>query len=293
MKLMMVVAASACAVSLSATAAESNENTTEATEAEETSLFSFGADLDFFSAYVWRNAVQNDEMVMQPCVWADFNALDPLTLGFFIWQNYDLTDARRAVSKHALAETDYNLHASCAAWRSEDEALSLDLELGHDWYTYQGVRGDEKSGYPDTRELYVKATFANPVADVYGQASWMYDDFGEYKAGLYYELGLKREFEVAETVTVGADWNVGFGDSRYTNYLFGEDSYGFGGTTLKLYSSWQLTDWLALKGTIAYTGVLNGDIRDAMDEDGLDYDFYGDKYPRDILWGGLSLNVEF
>ena len=287
--LMTLAVASACAVSQTVFAQEAEEEIAS----EEAKSYSFGVDVDLFSAYVWRNAVLNDQMVVQPCVWGEWSFFEPFAIGASIWQNYDLTGHRRDMHKTGLTENDYNVYLSATAWATEEEEYKLDLELGHDWYTYQGVRGDEKSAYPDTRELYVKATFANPVADVYGQASWMYDDFGDYKAGLYYELGLKREFEVAEMVTVGADWNVGFGDSRYTNYLFGEDSYGFGGTTLKLYSSWQLTDWLALKGTIAYTGVLNGDIRDAMDEDGLDYDFYGDKYPRDILWGGLSLNVEF
>ena len=30
-----------------------------------------GFDVDLFTAYVWRNAVQNDRAVAQPCVWAD------------------------------------------------------------------------------------------------------------------------------------------------------------------------------------------------------------------------------
>ena len=280
MKLMKVVAASVCAVSLSAQAAESEESTVE--KEEETSLFSFGADLDFFSAYVWRNAVQNDEMVMQPGVWADFNGLDPLTLGFFVWQNYDLTDARRnGANKYALTETDFNFHLGFTPWTTEDEDFSLELEAGHDWYTYQGVRRADKAGNPDTREFYLKATFKNPLVDVYGQTSWMYDDIGDYQSGFHYELGLNREYEVSDTVTLGGDWNVNFGDEHYFEYLYGSDTYGFGGTTLKFYGSWQLLDWLALKGTIAYTGILNGSIRDDVDEN------------RDILWGGLSLNIEF
>ena len=62
-KLMAAIAASVCAVSLSGAAVAEEEG--------EGAPFEAGVDLDFFSAYVWRNAVQTDRMVLQPCVWAD------------------------------------------------------------------------------------------------------------------------------------------------------------------------------------------------------------------------------
>lgn len=113
-KLMTVVAASVCAVSLSAASAEdsrkADREAAESAEAEETALFEAGFDFDFMSAYVWRNAVQTDELVMQPCVWADVTAFEPFWFGFSIWQNYSLTDRRRAIYRHGLDETDYNVH---------------------------------------------------------------------------------------------------------------------------------------------------------------------------------------
>lgn len=312
-KLIKVVAAPVCAVSLSAAAAadpvDADKAAAEAAGEEAPPLFEAGFDFDFLSAYVWRNAVQTDELVMQPCAWADLTALDPFWIGFSIWQNYGLTDRRRDVYRHGLDETDYNVHAGVTAWASEDADWSLDLEAGHDWYAYQGVRADERDGSPDTREVYVKATLSNPFVDVYGQASWMYGDFGDYRKAMHYEIGFAKEVELTDALTFGADWNVNFGDGRYLSFLYGdvdpvydpaEDDWltdgpkgGIGGTTLKVYLTYAVTDWLQVGATIAYTGVLNGDLRDAVHTMGSDAWYGADGYPRDLLWGGLSLRLSY
>ena len=326
-KLMTVVAASVCAVSLSgsAFAAEdqsvkksdvaADKEAAENLEEEEDAIYEAGFDFDFFSAYIWRNAIQNDEMVMQPCVWADLTYFDPFWIGFSVWQNYDLTDRRHNDLRKGLTETDYNVHVGATAWTSEDEEQELGIELGHEWYDNDFVRRGSGDAYPDTREIYVKVTYDNPFVNVYGQASWMYEDFGEYKQGVHYELGFNKEFEVIDDVTIGADWNVSFGTGHYLNYLYGgtrsgydEDgerlyegsSAGFGGTTVKLYANWQITENLTLGGTIAYTGVLNGAYRESIGDQGdywWDYNAEDDlpngSYQRDFIWGGVSLKLAF
>ena len=321
-KLMTVVAASVCAVSLSGSAIaaedqstenekDSNAEAAEALEEEESKVFEAGFDFEFFSAYVWRNAVQTDEPVIQPCVWADLTYFEPFWLGFSIWQNYDLTSRRHEFLKGGLTETDYNVHLGATAWSNDDETMSLDLEIGHDWYVNQQVKSDAKEDYKNTAELYLKATFNNEIANVYAQASWMYDDFGSYKQGMHYELGFNKEIELCDSLTLGADWNLNFGDSRYLYFLYGgtpsgvyydeeaeefTDDYaanpkaGIGGTTLKAYLSWAITDWMSLVGTVAYTGVLNGSARQALADDA---GWQGDQYRRDLLWGGVSLKFEF
>lgn len=326
-KLMTVVAASVCAVSFSAVALAdadvSQEKLTkaeaEAVEEEEAKIFEAGVDVDFFSAYVWRNAIQTDEMVMQPCVWADLTYFEPFWLGFYVWQNYDLTDRRHHDLERGLTETDYNVHIGVTAWESEDEEQSLGFELGHEWYVNQFVRDASRSAYPDTRELYLKVTYDNPFVNVYGQVSWLYDDFGDYKQGVHYELGLNKELDLAEvfedlpeeTLTLGADWNVSFGDGHYLNYLYGgaypcnEDgefvgsSAGFGGTTVKLYLTWQVCENFSIGGTVAYTGVLNSSYRESLGDQGDDWWDYSDEtggngfYQRDFVWGGIQAKLSF
>lgn len=280
---------------------------------EENEIFEAGIDFDFFSAYVWRNAVFNDRMVMQPCVWGDFTMLDPFWFGFSIWQNYDITDRRQEEIRTGLTETDYEIHAGVTAWENEDETMSLGIEIGHSWFDNHRYRSQYRADYHSSRELYLKSTFDNDFVNVYGQISWMYDDIGEYHSGFHYELGFNREIELTDTLAFGADWNVSWADSHFLYYLFtgassglsehedGEvyDDYdsrpksGFAGTTIKCYLSWAITDWLSLVGTIAYTGVLNSDLRDSYDEQGGDAWWHGDRYPRDLLWGGFSLKASF
>ena len=312
-KLMAVVAASACAVSLSGIAfaaeekaAEAEKTAAEGLEEEASEVFEAGFDLDFFSAYVWRNAVQTDEPVLQPCAWADLTYFEPFWLGFSVWQNYDLTSRRHEVLKGGLTETDYDIHLGATAWENDDATQSLDLLLGYAWYVNQQVKSSAREDYKNTSELYFKVTYNNEIANVYGQVAWMPDDFGAYKQGMHYELGLNKEIELVEDVLkLGADWNVNFGDSRYLYFLYGGVDYtededgneswsnpdaGIGGTTVKAYLTWTITDWMSLVGTIGYTGVLNGSARQELANGAA---WQGDCYRRDLLWGGVSLKFAF
>ena len=178
-----------------------------------------------------------------------------------------------------------------------------------EWYDNQFVRDGEGGGMPDSNELYLKATFDNPLVNVYGQASWMYQDYGDFKQGLYYELGFTKEVEIYDSVTLGADWCVGFGDGHYLTYIYGvgtrsgvdEDgeyefdasSGGFGSTTVKIYLNWQVTENLALGGVIAYTGVLNGAYRESLGDTADDFWEGGGSYQRDFVWGGLQAKLSF
>ena len=286
-------------------------------EAEESPIYEAGFDFDFFSAYIDKNAVVSDRMVMQPCIWADLTFFEPFWFGFSIWQNYSLTDRNAATYRNGLTETDYNVHIGATAWESEDGEYSFSLELGHDFFTYHRLRSGAEEDYPDTYEVYLKAMFDNPIVNVYGRACYMYRDFGNYKQGMYYEVGFNKEVEIVESLTAGIDWNIGFGDSHYLQQLFGDVDYrcwedgngdeyedysdpeaGIGGTTVKLYLNWQVTDYLALGATIGYTGVVNGSARQGLgDQTYYEGDYWGDgagdMYPRDLLWGGLSAHFTF
>ena len=100
---------------------------------------------------------------------------------------------------------------------------------------------------------------------------------------------------------LGLDWNLSFGDANYLQYLLGDvnckyddddnliDSdrpFGFAGTTVKAYLTWNITDWMALTGTIAYTGLLNDEARSQYNADGARDD-------KDVLWGGLRLAFSY
>ena len=307
-KLMVAALAASFAAFTLASFASSTEPATEkavATEEEEedSSLFEFGFDADVYTAYVYRNQVYNDRPVAQPCVWADFVGLDPFYFGFYIWQNYDLTNRRRAEMRGEWNETDYNVHLGATVWSNDEETMSLTVEAGHEWFVSR-VKSEVDKDYASTCEIYVKAEFENPFVTPYALASRMY----RYMDAMHYEFGFKRDFvlmeemPLGESLILGADWNVNFGSGKYLDYLYGvardydgdEDDFmrgnkdGIGGTTLKLVLTWQLCENFSLGGVAAYTSLLNESIRDGYRDSG----WYGN-YKDDLVWGGVQAKLEF
>jgi len=275
--------------------------------AEESSpLFEAGFDNDFFTAYVWRNAVVNDRPVWEPCVWADLTFFEPFWVGGYVWQNWDLTNRRaKDGAPREMNETDFNVHVGATLWETEDEDFSVGLEIGNDFFTYRHMED-----CPDSYEFYAKLTFDNPFVGAYAQYSQAYNPV----AACYFELGLKKELNIGEVfgsenaflnaLTFGADWNLSMGSGKYlTEYLYGvgggayddeaeefENGYldnGVGGTTIRFNLAWAVCDHFTLGLVAAYTGVLSGDIRDGLKADG-----YGDTF-RDLVWGGVQAKLSF
>jgi hypothetical protein len=266
-----------------------------------------GFDLDIFTSYVYRNQIMNDRPVAQPCVWADWSFTDSLWAGFYVWQNYDLTNRRRSEMRGEWNETDYNIHLGSTIWSNEEETMDLELEVGHEWFTCL-VKSEEKENYPSTCEIYVKATFHNPLVNIYGQVSRMYRcwDGTHYEAGLNKTFSLVEEMPIGQSLELELDWNVNFGSGKYLDYLYGVGRYyyeiedgddydcgfengnrdGIGGTTIKATLSWALNDNISVGGVLAYTSLLNGSIRGAYDDDGWDY-------KDDLVWGGFQVSLSF
>ena len=318
MKKLMVaaVAASLVGFAFADASVKQQENASEKTtveaqdeeiEEESDALFEFGFDADVYTAYVFRNQVYNDRPVAQPCVWGDFIGLDPFYFGFYIWQNYDLTNRRREDMRGEWNETDYNIHVGATVWSNEDESMSLTLEAGHEWFV-NNVKSKVSKDYASSCEIYVKAEFETPFVTPYGQISHMYRNMD----GTHYELGLKRDFvlleemPLGESLTLGVDWNLNFGSGKYLDYLYevergyyydelaDEDGFlrgnkdGIGGTTLKFVLTWQLCDCFSIGGVVAYTSLLNESIRNGYRDSG----WYGN-YKDDCVWGGFQAKLSF
>lgn len=284
----------------------------EAAEVEQNDsgyLLEYGVDVDVFSAYVWRNAVQFDRPVGQISPWVDWTVADLFWIGGYVWQNYDLNGGRRNDGfRGEWNETDFNMHIASQVWTSEDEASALKLELGNEWYYYNlhgmWAPGYSKSDdYPTTYEVYLSAEFKNPYVTPYGKISCDYKDV----SGLFAEAGLKKESTFADLTGAEADWmsrvsvfgdfNVSFGSSRYLAYLYGEEHegvaneprHGIGGATLQSGLAWEVTDWLTLKGVVAFTSVLNGTCRDNVRDQVMS------EYLRktELVWGGVRAEIAF
>lgn len=314
-KLMTVVAASVCAVSFVSFAVAAEDvskdeaqkvtaGEAEALEEEDDGWFSAGFDMDLFSAYIFRNAVINDELVLQPCVWVDLTLFDFLTVGGNVWQNWDLTDRmKRDDIPQEMNETDFNVHIGANIWETEDEEYSLYLQLQHDWYTY-------RYDLDNSNELALRLEFNNPFVGVYGQYSQAYHP----ESACHFEVGLAQDWEVGELVesesdflnrlTVGFDWNVNFASGKFfTNYVYGpvpgaydpeSEEYdeecmsnGIGGTTIKGTLAYQVCDHFTIGAVLAFTSTLSGEARDAIEYMGRGGSF------KDCVWGGLQAKIDF
>lgn len=253
--------------------------------ADETATKSWNVNFDAaaFSGYQWRGHVSNKEGAIQATLSGDIKLFGPLSFGGYIWQNYDLTDKRRKSYENSLTETDYGLHLGLEAWTSDEGEYSLSFALGHDWITYNSRVG-RNAANPDTREIYLQATFDNPFLTPYAEVNWMYADFGDYHAGLNYEIGLVKEFAITDCLTLGAKTNVGFENRDYQQFLFGTSTSGITASTTRIYSILALTDIISLKATLAYTGLLNADAREELKHT---------SYKRDFLWGSIALALAF
>lgn len=314
MKQLLVAASAAVMVcgafAQEAATANSDSGKPELEEKEDSSPLATGFDADFFTAYVWRNAVQNDRAVAQPCVWADFTVADPFYVGFYVWQNYDLTGRRRGMGyRGEWNETDYNVHAGTVLWASDDEETMLNFELGHEWYTYTlyGSWGEEDGGYrkrkdfPTTYEMYLKLDLDNPYVTPYTQISYEYN----VVEGVHYELGLRKaqalsdlldsENDVLSQLTLSADVNLNFGTGRYLTYLYdgdGEDegkclTRGIGGITAKTGLTWKPCEHFSIGGVLAFTSILNGDARDEFNK------MDDSCNSTDLVWGGIQAKLSF
>ena len=269
-----------------------------------TEWFSAGFDADLFSAYVFRNAVFNDELVLQPAVWVDLTLFDILTVGGNVWQNWNLTDRLKSngVPK-AMNETDYNVHVGANIWESEDEKYSFYFMLQHDWYTY-------RYDFPNVNELALRLEFNNPLVGVYGQYTQAYHPV----CACHFEVGLKQDWSVGELLesesdflnrlSAGFDWSVNFASGRFfTNYIYGPvpgvynpelDEYddeamsnGIGGTTIKGSLAYQVCDHFTVGAVLAFTSAMSGEARDAIA-----YMERGGSY-KDCVWGGIQVKIAF
>jgi len=309
MSRLMPVVAMAMVVAFVSPALSAEESEAEAPatlEKEETKWFEAGFDTDLFSAYVFRNAIINDELVIEPCVWLDMTLFDLLTVGGNVWQNWNLTNRQRDWGiPNEMNETDYNVHINGNIWETDDEEYSLCLELAHDWFTYRYDLDCEN-------ELALRLDFNNPFVGVYGKYSQAY-----YKESCcHFELGLSQEWNVGEIfesesdylnrLSVGFDWNLNFASGRFfSNYVYGqigrgrydpeveeyEDyenlSNGIGGTTIQGNVAYEVCENFTIGFVLAFTSTLSGEVREYLDQT------YGDRSFKDLVWGGLQAKLSF
>lgn len=224
---------------------------------------SVGVAADFFSKYVWRGQNVVDDWVVQPSVSLGYKGLTGS-----IWGNVDMTGD--LVDSWEINEIDYAIDYSNTIPGQEVFGYSV----GYIYYDFPNT------GWDTTNEFY-----GGLSADVFlaPAVKWFYD-FDEANGS--YIL-----FSIGHTIEKIASWgedsscdlalgaSVAYASDGYNDFYFGVNDGALNDLTISLGVPFTFGS-LTIKPSVAYSSMLNDDIRTATGK-------------SDNFWGGVGLAYSF
>ena len=270
MMMAMVLAASVGAVSAQEAA---KEEAAKNVKEVESSMFSFEATADFYSAYIWRGLIVNKHAVMQPGAAATLDLGDAGAFKLDVWSDFNLAQN----SKHAA-----NTHSSFAGLDQINYTGSYAIDIsdftlgaGHIWYTFPKSNGSDYGH--STEEVFLSLAYNNDIVTPFAS---LYYDYNMVE-GCYAKLGLNKQFELADRLTAGCEIALGMGDDDYNGAYFGADtSDGLLDLNVALSLAYSVTENVSVGATLAWMSLVDDDARDNVSQ-------------SDIIWGGLNLKAGF
>ncbi len=236
------------------------------------------ADVAYFSSYVWRGQVLNNESVLQPA----FSASTAFGLSFSAWGNVDLTD--KFDNRKEFTEVDltvaYDLPLKGPIGVSVGVIEYLLPKEGN--FTPKVPEGHaevEGSEDTDTREVYVTVSADVILAPTVA----LYYDVDEVE-GFYASLGISHSFELMEKLSLDLGASVGAASDKYNEYYFGDDKAAFNDGNVSAGLTYACTENFSLSGAVYYTSLLDGNIKDGAEE------IYGDK---DRFYANIAAGYSF
>ncbi|MEI6646241.1 MAG: hypothetical protein WCP12_09395 [bacterium] len=241
--------------------------TPEAVKKEAVCPVTVGATLDLYSAYVWHGMVLNDEPVWQPDAAISYSLGDYGTLAADAWMNFDATDNNDRRQFSGLNEIDYTLQYSV-------NVGNLALGAGHIWYTFPSISSGEYS--PSTREFFVSAAYNNNIVTPFVKG---YYDYARAD-GAYLTIGLRKEVELIDKLTAGAEVALDGATHTYTQFYFNgaENNAWFTDGTAAVYVKYNISANFYVGARLAWISVMDNDLKGVYQEDNL-------------LWGGINLGA--
>ncbi len=224
----------------------------------------FEVTADFYSKYVWRGQLINDDFVFQPGISMTF---DKFTAG--IWGSLDMTDYNGESGE--FIEYDYYLDYTTTI------AEGVDLSLGVIHYYFPGADG--------TTELYWGLAFDLPLSP----SVTLYHDIDEVK-GTYVSVGVEHSVEtigeLCPGIPVGMEISasLGWGSDAYNSAYWGAPATGPGLNDLTVGVAFPMAfgGW-TVSPSMTYVTLLDSDVRnsDAYDT------------ASDYFFTGISLSTSF
>ena len=231
--------------------------------------------LDYYSAYVWRGQVCNSAAVVQPGLYAAM----PFGLTLGAWGNMDATKKNEQAGK--FNEVDLSAVYSLPL----EGIVGVDLGIVDYLYPYnertENVDGEEVTldGSEDTTEINATVSL-----DVPSNPSLMISRDIDECLGYYGSLSFGHTLDLTDLLSMEGGISFGIGDEKYNEYYFGSDNGGWNDVSLSLAPSYMLTEDVSVGATLAYTYLLDGDVREAAQE------AFGYK---DHFYAGLNMAYSF
>ncbi len=203
---------------------------------------SFDVTADFYSKYVWRGQLINDDPAFQPGI---SMTIDKFTAG--IWGSLDLTDYTG--NSGEFIEYDYYLDYTTTV------AEGIDLSVGVINYYFPG--------FEDTTEIYWGFAFDLPLSP----SVTVYHDVDEVK-GTYVSVGVGHTFEnIAEicpdtpvSMEIGA--SLGWGSESYNKAYWGAPatSSALNDLAVSVAFPFEMGGW-TISPSVNYVTLVDDDVR--------------------------------
>ena len=280
-KMMTALMLAALAASMATVSASADEVT------QEEANYSVTVGADVMSAYVSKGVVGNDEPVFQPDVYVEM----PFGFSFDVWANMNLTDAKCQWDPETggkWSEFDLTLD-----WTAPIDG-PVSVTVGGTYFAYPQAKGDvvtveteeeaakhePKANGDGGYELFVKGS----VDCILQPALEFYHDCRS--CGDWYILGsIGHDFDLTELLTLGLGATVGFAGDDFAERNYGStDGAAFSHAQLEAKLGYAVTDAFEVHAKARFSTLIDGDIRDAMDD--ADYDL-------DYFYGGIGCGYTF
>ncbi len=227
---------------------------------------------DFFSKYVWRGQLLNDDFVYQPGVSATYKGWTAS-----IWGNVNLTDYKNTSGDRNSGEfTEYDLTLDYSGKFSEEGKVGYSVGVIH--YHFPSY------SETDTTELYWGLNFDVPLSPTIK----VYHGLGN-ENGTYVNFGISHTFDdiikltdkIKGDLVLGA--SIGWGNGTYNKDYWGIDESRLNDLALTAALPIDLgNDW-TVKPSFNYVTLVDGKVRDA--------DTYSQS--SDYFFTGVSISKSF
>jgi hypothetical protein len=207
-------------------------------------------DASVMSLYLWRGMRVVDDPVFQPSVTLGYGGLS-----VNLWANQDLGDANSRSGE--FTELDYTVDYRFSYGKA---AISLGV-VTYDFPTYQADA---------TTEIYAVLGLDLPASP----SITVYRDVDEVE-GTYVSLGVGHSLPIgAWNTSLDLSASAGIGSGEHNEFYYGNDDTAFTDFYLGASMPFALGQCFSITPSVAYNGIVSGDIRDIYDTAGTDTDHF-------------------